>query len=919
MSRRVRIHAAVIAALFAVAGCKADTPEALLASGKDYLARNDTNAAIIQLKNALQKQDNLAEARFLLGRALLETGDAYGAEKELRRAFELSYPAEEVIPPLARAMVMLGESKKLIEEFSKSQVANPEGRAELQTAIGRAYLALNNVPAARTAFTSALTASPKYVPAHLGKAVISVSSRNLPEALATVDSALTMAPQNHEAWQLKGNIAVAQGDMDGALAAYRKALEAKPDLVAGHAAVISILVQQNRLDDAAAQLAVMRKVAPQHVQTFYMQAMLAYRQKNFTAARDAIQQQLKIAPDNLPGLLLAGSIEYESRSYAQAQTHLLKVLQHVPDNSYARRVLIASYLRSGQPAKALDALRPVLGRFEKDGNMLGLAGEVYMANGDPEQAAIYFAKSSALDPEDAGKRAALALIRLAQGESGAIRELEEAAALDTGTRIHLALIAAHMQRRAYDQALAAIDGLEKREPGSAIAHNLRGTALLGKKDLGSARRSFERALEADPVYFPAVANLANLDLGEKNPDAARKRFERVLAKDPKHVQALLALAELRARTGAEAAEVVALIRRAIAAEPALPGPRLALVRYHLSRKETKEAVAAAQQALATLPDRPEIVDAAGRAHQAAGETHQAIAMYNRLAALQPGTPQPFLRLAEVQISAKDHAAAMDSLRRALALKADLIEAQRGMIALHVDAGRTREAIAMAREVQKQRPKQAVGYMLEGDIHASQKNWTEAANVYRTGLRSAPSTELAVRLHAALTAAGGAGADQVAASWLKDHPEDDTFRFQIAQTALGRQDYAAAAQHYRRILERQPANAVVLNNLAWAAGQLKDPKAVEYAERANTLAPGQAPIMDTLGMLLVERGETARGLELLQKASALAPNSGEIRLNLAKALIQAGQKDAARRQLDELAKLGSNFPRQAEVARLLSAL
>ena len=40
------------------------------------------------------------------------------------------------------------------------------------------------------------------------------------------------------------------------------------------------------------------------------------------------------------------------------------------------------------------------------------------------------------------------------------------------------------------------------------------------------------------------------------------------------------------------------------------------------------------------------------------------------------------------------------------------------------------------------------------------------------------------------------------------------------------------------------------------------------------------------------------------------------LHSAKALISAGQKDAARK---ELAKLGNNFPAQAEVAQLKSRL
>ena len=129
----------------------------------------------------------------------------------------------------------------------------------------------------------------------------------------------------------------------------------------------------------------------------------------------------------------------------------------------------------------------------------------------------------------------------------------------------------------------------------------------------------------------------------------------------------------------------------------------------------------------------------------------------------------------------------------------------------------------------------------------------------------------------------------------------------------------AVAQYQSALSIQPNNALILNNLAWAAGQAKSPKAIEYAEKANRLAPGQPAIMDTLGVLLVERGESGRGLELLQKAVELAPQASAIRLNYARALLKTGKKGDAKQELDALAKLGDKFPEHAEVDELLKKL
>jgi tetratricopeptide (TPR) repeat protein len=93
-----------------------------------------------------------------------------------------------------------------------------------------------------------------------------------------------------------------------------------------------------------------------------------------------------------------------------------------------------------------------------------------------------------------------------------------------------------------------------------------------------------------------------------------------------------------------------------------------------------------------LPERPEILDAAGRAQQAAEDYNQALATYGKLAALKPDSPLPYLRMAEVQVAAKNKEAALENLQKALKVKPDSLEAQRGIMLLDLDAGRSKEAL-----------------------------------------------------------------------------------------------------------------------------------------------------------------------------------------------------------------------------------
>jgi putative PEP-CTERM system TPR-repeat lipoprotein len=272
------------------------------------------------------------------------------------------------------------------------------------------------------------------------------------------------------------------------------------------------------------------------------------------------------------------------------------------------------------------------------------------------------------------------------------------------------------------------------------------------------------------------------------------------------------------------------------------------------------------------------------------------------------------------MAAKDKEAAAASLRKALEIKPDLKQAQRGNILLDMHGKNIQGALATARTMQKQGPKDAVGYILEGDINASQKNWDSAATAYRDGLKQVNSAELAVKLHSVLLASGKtADADKFATNWQKEHPSDAVFLLYLADGAIVRKDYAGAEKNYLGVIKLQPNNAVAYNNLAWVAGKLNKAEAITYAEKALSIAPKQPVFMDTLAMLRSDKGDYAKALEMQTQALALQPQNSLFKMNLAKIHLKGGKKDLAKKELDELAKLGDKFAGQKEVAEMLKGL
>jgi cellulose synthase operon protein C len=155
--------------------------------------------------------------------------------------------------------------------------------------------------------------------------------------------------------------------------------------------------------------------------------------------------------------------------------------------------------------------------------------------------------------------------------------------------------------------------------------------------------------------------------------------------------------------------------------------------------------------------------------------------------------------------------------------------------------------------------------------------------------------------------------------LRDNPRDTAMLMYLGDRAMTNNRLQDAQKHYDRVIALQPNNALALNNLAWVAGRLGRSDAVALAERANAAAPRQAPFIDTLAVLLSERKEHARAIELQKEAVALQPGTPLFKLNLAKIYLNAEDKAAAKPLLEELKGMGDKFGGQAEVERLLQGL
>ncbi|MEW6589998.1 MAG: XrtA/PEP-CTERM system TPR-repeat protein PrsT [Pseudomonadota bacterium] len=908
----------VLALSAPLVGCDATarlTEQEHIQRAKDFEDKGDLRGSIIELKNAIQKNPDSPQARLLLGQVYLKAGLGAEAEKELVRAESLGVNRESIKPQLGEALVLMGEYKRVLDEINPGEKTSRVNRARIYQVRADALLRSGKLGDACALYQQSLEVDKSNPPTYWGLAQCAVAERNLPKAKHWLDEALKLPSQQARSWIFVGDWAQLNRDPKAALAAYTQALKAEPNQLTALQSRAALQMALGQLDAAQADVDKVAKLAPKSLSAHYLKGLLSFERQDYAAARESLQAIFKITSNHLPSVLLAGATDYSLGSYGQAETHLARYLERFPGHRYARRLLAATQIKQGQPDRALTTLAPLLTPDNLDAQVLVVAAEAYRLKGEHTQAADYLARAAALDPSNASIQAQLGFNRLAAGDSQtAISELNRASALDpTQHHADVLLVMAHLDRKEYDQALAAVDALEKKLKNSPATHTMRGNALFGKKDYAGARASFERALGIDPAFLPAVTSLAELDLRDKRPDAARKRFEQVLSHDKNNLAAMMALADFAAQARREQ-EHVGWLERAAKAHPAALPPRAALVRHLLGKKEFQKALAIANETLGANPDNPAALELLGSVQLAMQDHPGALSTFTRLAQKAEHSADAQLRLAVAQIAGNRLADARATLDKALKLQPGHEPSVDALIQLEMRANKPDQALQIARRHQASRPQSPLGFEREGDVLLAQKRHDLAAKAYTQALIQGAGPEAFVKLHRADVLAGNAAtADSKLAQWLRQNPQDPVVRLYAADyfAASGRIQDAVAA--YQAVLGLVPDSTAALNNLASLYQKLGDRRARATAEQAYKREPGNPAVLDTLGWILVQDGQAGRGLELLNRALAGLPGNPTVRYHRAVALARSGDKAGGRRELEALLRSAPDFP-EAEAAR-----
>lgn len=917
----------IVLAFFVLGGLAgAAVPTALAASfverAQQLFDEGDLIAANVELKNALQRDPNNAEARFLLGKIHLRLGDARSAEKEFVRARDLGLSSQELDLMLAYAQLGQQEFDAVVSGINEEIRIESALQRDLYVARGEALLGLGKFDEAEAIFDRVLQDGP-HVQALVNKARIALALHDGQRARGLLDQAAAIDAQDPKLLAVDGAWHYREKRFAEARDRFALARQRDPTRLENHIGHIQSLLALGELDQAAGVVEELKSTNPNVAAVMLQDAIVQFLRGRFQQAETVAEQVLAVAPTHPQALLVAGHSAFQLQKFEKARIQLGSYLAQNPHDHQARMALGLTMLNLGYSQEAYGTLRAAEGGEIPDQTAyLDVLTTAAFTVGDRQAGLKYLERLVAGKPDDPALQERLGITRQSLGDpDGGAQALERAIELEPDRHAaYLQLFTARMQQKRVDLAVDVAQRVQAQFPDKISGDTLLGIAYLAMRELDEAREAFGRAVEKEPDDAAAAGNLANILRMEGKSEEARAVLDRVLEAEPGHLETLLTAADLATVAG-DNARAEALWQQAIAHNPEALQPRVLLGNRYITSDRPGEALAVAEPALAANPNSPGLLETVGQARLRTGDRAGALKAFETLAKLAPKSApaQEYLMWALEENGRT--AEALEAAERTLALDPGIARARFGQVRYLAQLGRLDEAKAKLAALKEDFPEQVELLLVEGRIALAEKRADDAMASYRKAFELRRTNFMLIELVRALFATRQVDEGLTAMrDWLAEFPNDLLMHTTLAEAymALGR--LPEAEQQYLAALDVAPDHAWALNNLAWLRMTLgKTEEAVPPARKAAGLAPGEPEIADTLAVILLEVGEKQEALTLLRKARQDATDNPSIHFHFARALAANGETEGAVSELRALLQREPAFGERPEAEALLAEL
>jgi len=634
-------------------------------------------------------------------------------------------------------------------------------------------------------------------------------------------------------------------------------------------------------------------------------------QLSISTCREAVSR----SPDDLRIIIPTVAALYKAKEYDEADQLLNRVSQQ--KHPQLQQLQLQSYLRHGQLSLASGILQD------------------FISN----------------DPNNQANRFSLALLKTQQAEFDEAGELlDELKVQDPNSLpITYAQVQLNISQEKPEEALRICDELIN-NLNNASAYLLRARTYTALQQIDNAAEDIERATAIEPnnieVWMAsskfyrsigrsdeAIADIEQaLSLGSsdvqvqkqailllfESGDAEKVRqgkgiLDEALQSNPDDVDLRLFKADsLRIEGTAPAIENATRILQKITEErPEISRAWALLGEISLRQKQISKAMDAALRGLAHTPNDRTLLLLKARA-EAARLPILAIPTLKMLLELDPNNSDAAVFLASTYIATGESQKAVNILKAQLVSRAGTEDERRIKVALAVALHKNGNKADSQKEFDslvQSEPNDPVLLLAQVQLLKDDQLWSELSQKVTDWYQKHPEDSLTPIIIARnLATTGDSQAEKTAEDILRimlknDSDSIETMRaLAILLHTIGRPDESVPL--YQRVLQLEPDNLIVINNLAWimCEEQGKFQEALELAQRGLQISPNYIDLIDTRGVAYYRLGEFNRAVEDFTTCIKLYPagtlTAISARFHLARAFAKLGQKDKAVEHLSQ---------------------
>jgi tetratricopeptide (TPR) repeat protein len=663
-----------------------------------------------------------------------------------------------------------------------------------------------------------------------------------------------------------------RGDSDAALEHYRAALEQGDRQTAVVRRVVGLLVERQRYKEADEAIRNLQNVAPISGELQKLAADVAAHKHDPERAWELARQAVPGKPKDCQEAMWLGQILRAAGRYAEAEATLRQAVKLGGNSAEPWVQLVYLLVATGKTGRAEAVIEEVQRNVAPDQALLALA-ECYRLLGRLDKAGDAYRAALAKKPGDVRVlrnfcefylqtrqgRSAIPLLRTMLDEGRSKLSGPDRAWARRGLALALAVEGDYVQFR---EALRLLDGHGGGGPGETEDLRTRAMVLLTRQcHRQEAIAAFQELARRRPLRTEEHFLLAGLYEVAGDWSRARDAVLNALAAEPKDLSSLALYARV-SLLGDDLTAARLAIHRLEEVNPYSIGTVELRCRELARGGERGEITRLLEKYVADKRFWPD--DAAERAWLAAGVAEQ-------VAQAQPAMAKDCRELAEALC--KQY--------------------------VFLTRGRKPEAfLALAETLARQ-----------GKVPAA-LDCCDKARAAGVGAEALAAACLGVVQHGGVTEADLQRVDRVLREVAAKAPDSAPIRQYRAALCelLGRfapDRYAVAEAEYRAVLDAQPNQVTVLNNMAYLlvlrGGDTAE--ALRLVDRAIAVYGPAAELLDTRAMIHLAAGRTPDAVRDLTEARAQQPRAAPICYHLAEAYSRAGRHGEAQRAFREAQSLG----------------